>query len=144
MLLNLINPTLLLPPPSVNTSKHTLLFQAEESARMEKETEELGFRLAQLQESHQWVLQHMPQSLIMVTVLSSIFALRLFQFLMWFMHPLNVLIERWIQTRVGTIICNFQLIHSQCWQLRCRVTVQLCKDEADRLKEQLAKERKTR
>ena len=37
---------------SVSTSKHTLLFQAEESARLEKENRELEFKLGQLQETH--------------------------------------------------------------------------------------------
>lgn len=40
----------------VNDMKKTLLFQAEESARLSRESKELERKLAQLEESHKWVV----------------------------------------------------------------------------------------
>ena len=41
---------------SVNGSKRTLLYQAEEGAKLEAENKDLHFRIAQLKESHAWVV----------------------------------------------------------------------------------------
>lgn len=40
---------------SVSGSKRTLIYQAEEGARLEAENKDLAFRIAQLKESHAYV-----------------------------------------------------------------------------------------